>query len=85
MHKLNQEDREALAELRQGEGIKPLLMEIENRVLVLEKEVLNVNLDGTNNHELIARKLRAEGARKLFNDLRQILEESANPTRSYRK
>lgn len=72
MPKLTQDQQEALLELRDNDGVRPLLIEIENRVEVMEHEVITASVD--NRDELIHRKLRAEGARKLLLDITKILK-----------
>lgn len=73
MPKLNQDQVESLAELREFDGVKALLQEMMNCVEAIEKDVLSVVMTGSNDAELVHRKLKAEGARKLYNDLVKVL------------
>lgn len=74
MHKLNPDQQEALADLRDSDGANVLLIEAQNRIVIMENDVLTLLLDGTNDSELVRRKLKVEGARKLYGDLVQILK-----------
>ncbi len=70
---LSIEEREALVDLLQSPGWKPLLKAIEVLVVDQEQAVLKRNIDeGVD--KLVHSKLRAEGARKLAHDINQIKE-----------
>jgi hypothetical protein len=73
--KLTAEQQEALAELKNSDGVKPLLLELENRLEVIERDVLQHVLDGkdTSERELLYRKMRYEGAQKFYRELKAIL------------
>ena len=71
--RLTQEQQEMLDDLKAHEGVKAFLISVEDRLYKLESDVISFPLDGSNDHELIQRKCRAEGARKLWNDIKSIL------------
>lgn len=73
MIKLTQDQLDDLAELRGSDGARALIVEIHNQVEMLERDVLAMALTSTNEHELVHRKLKAEGARKIYMDLVKIL------------
>lgn len=75
MPKLTQEQKEALLDLKEHEGVVPLLLEIENAVLALEKDAMTTSLDGSAEEErrLIYRKCKAEGARKVQQTVRDLI------------
>jgi len=73
--KLSQEQSEALTDLVQNtEGMRALLIRIEQIVAHIEAQVLNMQLTPDTESELVYRKARAEGARKVSNDLRALLK-----------
>lgn len=71
--KLSVDDREALADVMQSAGWKPLLHVIEQLVVDLEQAVIKRHIDDGVD-KLVHAKLRAEGARKLAADLHQFKE-----------
>lgn len=64
--KLSQDQNEALAEV-DPDGIRAIMAVVESRVEVMERDVLSLPLTKDSEVELIYRKARAEGARKLYN------------------
>jgi len=71
--KLNMEEREALTDVFQAAGWKPLLKVIEQLVVDTEAQVLRRHIDeGVD--KLVHAKLRSEGARKLALDIEQLKE-----------
>lgn len=74
--RLSGEQQEMLDDLKQHEGIKAFMMAMEDRLYKIESDVLNMVLDGTNDHELVQRKCRSEGARRLWNDIKTILNKN---------
>ncbi len=73
--KLSQEQSEALTDLLQNtNGMRALLIRIEQIVAHIEQQVLTLPLTPDTEGELVHRKARAEGARKVSNDLRALLK-----------
>lgn len=72
---LTTEERESLDEMLRNDGFKPLLKAIELLVYNQEQAVLKYNIDGGVD-KLVHAKLRAEGARRLFEDIKQVKEKS---------
>lgn len=77
---LNSDEKEALAEIIDQDGIKCLLKILEAQVANFEKDVLSVDIKPGREQELVVAKARSEGARRLANKfsveivrLRQIL------------
>lgn len=74
LNKLSAEALDALRDLLKHEGVKALLFEIDNLTLNIEQDVLKLYLDGSNEKELLIRKARAEGARRLYDAIRNRLQ-----------
>lgn len=75
MPKLTQDQKEALLDLKEHEGVIPLLMEIENAINALEKDVMTTSLDGSAEEErrLTYRKCKVEGARKIQQTVKELM------------
>lgn len=70
-HKLTPDQRQALAELREHEGLKALLLEIENAIDRFKEDVCKVHL-GSNpdaradERQVLYKKLEVQGADRLY-------------------
>ena len=65
--KLSQDQNEALLELLElSDGVSALMFVVENLVREQERDLLSLPLSKDTEQELIYRKGRAEGARKLY-------------------
>jgi hypothetical protein len=64
---LNEDEKMVLAELLTQPGLKPLFKILEAQVALLEREVLTFDLHPGHEADLVIRKARAEGARRVAN------------------
>lgn len=73
MHKLTLDQQQELEEIKQAPGRIPLYLELENRVIAFENDVLTASVAEDDGKDLIYKKLKAEGARRLLRDLQKML------------
>lgn len=91
MIKLNVDDQEALRDLLDHPGIKPLKLAITSLVECQERAVLRYNLETGDEKALAFLKAQAEGAAKLLANLNLFLDQtrlassSASQVRSSRR
>ena len=63
---LKDDEKEIFAELLEHDGLKPLMRLLDAQAAAFEREVLSFDLKVGLEDELIIRKARAEGARRLY-------------------
>jgi hypothetical protein len=80
MAKLSQEDLGDLLSLVDEDGYQTLVGELEALVQVEERNLIVLNLDTSNQTELLVRKARAEGARRLFESFKRRIEGLKRPS-----
>lgn len=68
--KLSEEQLSELRELCAHEGLKSLLIEIDNLVTTIEHDIITLSLSSCDEKQLYLRKAHAEGAAKLATAIR---------------
>ena len=83
MRQLTQDQREALSNLTEdSEGCNAFLFALENAILAVEMEVLRSPIFAGKENDVLYKKLRAEGGRKLLEEARKLLLESPKSNKS---
>jgi hypothetical protein len=67
-------DNDELRDVLSSPGLKHLLDEVDTLVRDIEQDVIKLVLDTSNERELLLRKARAEGARKLASAFRARIQ-----------
>lgn len=83
MRKLSQDQREALNNLAEdSDGCEAFIFSVENAVLYMEADVLHSPIVAGRENEVLYKKLKAEGARKLLEETKKLLLDRPKPAKS---